>query len=393
MVDSTIRFNLINNKSFHNKLENKIPNGPVDASNSVFDGLSLDLNGKCYYPLFLREPFSFKDFDFCELIDPDHMQQLKDKKAIPLVCMLSELWPLFNPDPASRFSTNPYFNIINHLKDNGIGEEDVVWLTCDKYIRKDPRIKAKFIHFDFFLEQQKVVENNFLPLQEIKHKFISMAQGVARHHRYAMTYQLYNDDLFKHGAISCTNYKNFSYHIKTETTDEYINRLENYNEQTFEEFKNLLPLTIDSKSTQIEVPDWGSNPDPINLHQDGRDESHLFENVFLNLVNETHHPDPTVFITEKTYRSINYCRPFVINGDKGSLQYLKEMGFRTFDKFWDESYDMDDDHTKIIKISKIVEYVCGLDIQELQTLYKEMLPTLEHNYRVLKNYKQWSKLN
>ena len=67
MVDSTIKFNLINNKSFHNKLENKIPNGPVDASNSVFDGLSLDLDGKCYYPLFLREPFSLKDFVVREL--------------------------------------------------------------------------------------------------------------------------------------------------------------------------------------------------------------------------------------------------------------------------------------------------------------------------------------
>jgi hypothetical protein len=40
-----------------------------------------------------------------------------------------------------------------------------------------------------------------------------------------------------------------------------------------------------------------------------------------------------------------------------------------------------------------VEYVCGLDMQELQTLYQEMLPTLEHNYKVLKNYEQWNKLN
>ena len=83
MVDSTIKFNLINNKSFHNKLERKLLDEPVDASNSLFDGLSLDLDGKCYYPLFLREPFSLKDFDFCKLIDPEHLQQLKDKQIIP----------------------------------------------------------------------------------------------------------------------------------------------------------------------------------------------------------------------------------------------------------------------------------------------------------------------
>jgi len=64
--------------------------------NSVFNKLKLDPTGKCYYPFFLREPFSLKDFDFCKLIDPKNLKQLKDKKIIPLVCMLSESWQLFN---------------------------------------------------------------------------------------------------------------------------------------------------------------------------------------------------------------------------------------------------------------------------------------------------------
>ena len=404
----TIKFNLIDNKHFHEKLEglstsvlhhktmkqvHKLLDEPVDASNSVFVELTTESKGKCYYPFFLREPFSLKEVDFCSMIDPGHLQQLKDRETIPLVCMLSESWELFNFEANRIFRNSAYFNIIDQLEKNNIKEEDVVWLTCNKYMRQDPRIKAEFIHFDFFLEQQKVLKNKFLPLTKIKHRYLSMAQGVARHHRYAITYSLFKNNLLQHGAISCTGYKNFTYNRSTETTDEYISKLENFNNLTFATFKNMLPLTIDSKSTQIEVPDWGSDPDPINLHQNGRDESHLFKNVFLNVINETHQPDDTVFITEKTYRSINYCRPFVINGDTGSLQYLKEMGFKTFDEFWDESYDTDDDHTKITKISKIVEYVCGLDIRELQTLYEEMLPTLEHNYTVLKNYDQWSKLN
>jgi hypothetical protein len=378
MVDSTIKFNLINNKLFHKKLENKKSNEPVDASNSVFVKLILDPAGKCYYPFFLREPFSLKDFDFCKLIDPEHLQQLKDREIIPLVCMLSESWPLFNLEPTRIFRNSAYFNIIDQLEKNNIKEEDVVWLTCNKYMTQDPRIKAKFIHFDFFLEQQKVLENKFLRLTEIKHKYLSMAQGVPRHHRYAMTYQLYKNNLLEHGVVSCSAYENFHYNTRPGTTDEYMSKLENFEQTVFDSFKQSLPHTIDNQT---------------NLHQEGNDESHLFENVFVNLVNETHQPDNTVFITEKTYRSINYCRPFVINGDKGSLAYLKEMGFRTFDKFWDESYDMDDDHTKITKISNIVEYICDLDTQELLTLYEEMLPTLEHNYNVLKNYQQWSKLN
>jgi len=379
MVGSTIKFNLINNKLFHKKLENKKSNEPVDASNSVFVKLILDPAGKCYYPFFLREPFSLKDFDFCKLIDPEHLQQLKDREIIPLVCMLSESWPLFNLEPTRIFRNSAYFNIIDQLEKNNIKEEDVVWLTCNKYMTQDPRIKAKFIHFDFFLEQQKVLENKFLRLTEIKHKYLSMAQGVPRHHRYAMTYQLYKNNLLEHGVVSCSAYENFHYNTRPGTTDEYMSKLENFEQTVFDSFKQSLPHTIDNQ---------------INIHQVGNDESHLFENVFVNLVNETHQPDNTVFITEKTYRSINYCRPFIINGDTGSLQYLKEMGFKTFDKCWDESYDTEkNDHEKINKITKIIQHICGLDHARLMTLYESMLPVLEHNYNVLKNYEQWSKLN
>ena len=268
--------------------------------------------------------------------------------------------------------------MINQLEKHGIKEEDVIWLTCDKYHVKDPRIKSTFIHFDFFLEQQKVLDNKFLPLTEIKHKFISMAQGVPRHHRFAMSYTLYKEKLLQHGLSSCPTYKNFTYVTAPNDTDTYMKKLQVFDEDLFDEWKKQLPLVIDGKE---------------NLHQHQQDESHLFENVFLTLVNETHQPDDLVFITEKTYRSINYCRPFVINGDSGSLRYLKEMGFKTFDNYWDESYDTDDDHTKIIKICKIVEHVCSMDVQDLQTLYKDMLPILRHNYNLLKEYEQWNKLN
>ena len=199
---------------------------PVDASSSVFVNLKTEPNGKCYYPFFLREPFSLKNVDFCNLIDPEHLQQLKDREIIPLVCMLSESWKLFNLEPNRIFRNSPYFNIINQLEKHNIREEDVVWLTCNKYHVQDIRIKSTFIHFDFFLEQQKVLGNEFLPLTEIKHKYISMARGVPRHHRFAMTYLLHKNNLLQHGAISCADYENFSYQGRTETTDDYIKKIE-----------------------------------------------------------------------------------------------------------------------------------------------------------------------
>jgi hypothetical protein len=395
MVETSIKFNLIDNREFHKKLENcttsvihyqtmkqiyKILDQPVDASINIFLNLPKNLSNKCYYPFFLREPFSLEKFDFCQFIEPVHLQQLKDKKIIPLICMVSENWELFNFKKDRNFYNSAYFNIINNLKNYGIAEEDVIWLTCNKYHKNDQRIKAKFIHFDFFLEQQKKLKNKFLPLTEIKHKYISLAQGNQRHHRYAITYMLYDSNLLSHGAVSCCDYKNFFYNSYSKiTTDEYMHLIPGFNKNKFNNFKDSLPYNIDGQ---------------INLHQVGNDESHLFENIFLNIVNETHQPDNLIFITEKTYRSINYCRPFVINGDLGSLQYLKEMGFLTFDKFWDESYDKEtSDHKKIAKIIDIIKYICSLDTSQLKILYSNMIPILKHNYNMLKNYQQWHKLN
>ena len=391
MVDNAIKFRLVENLPLHLQLEKLTPAGsePVCASMGVvFQKLEQDPNGKCYYPFFLREPFTWKNIDFCELIEPKHLQQLKNREITPLVVMLSESWTLLQLEPNRIFRNSTYFNVIDQLVKKGIREEDVVWLICNQYQPADPRAKAKFIHADFYLEQQKLIPTEFMPLTDIKNKFLSLARGTPKHHRFAMTYMLYKNDLIKHGKISCREYENFSYMESPENSDEYISRLDGFDSNTFEQFKTMLPLEIGNEPAR---ESWQS---PINLHQDGRDESHLFRNTFLNLVNETHQQDDLVFITEKTYRSINYCRPFVINGDRGSLRYLKDMGFKTFDKFWDESYDEEtSDHARITKLIELVTHITSRSERELLDLFDEMLPVIEHNYKQLKNIKQWSKLD
>lgn len=50
------------------------------------------------------------------------------------------------------------------------------------------------------------------------------------------------------------------------------------------------------------------------------------------------------YLTEKTYKILAQARPFVIYGDTNILQKLKTKGFKTFDKFCDESYDQELNH-------------------------------------------------
>ena len=51
------------------------------------------------------------------------------------------------------------------------------------------------------------------------------------------------------------------------------------------------------------------------------------------------------FLTEKTFKAIKYGQPFVIAGGPGSLQALRNMGYRTFDHVINPSYDTIENNT------------------------------------------------
>lgn len=71
-------------------------------------------------------------------------------------------------------------------------------------------------------------------------------------------------------------------------------------------------------------------------------------------VQETTQP----YLTEKTYKILAQARPFVLYGDTNILQKLKTKGFKTFDKFCDESYDQEPNYD--LRAKKAVQAVHDL---------------------------------
>ena len=47
----------------------------------------------------------------------------------------------------------------------------------------------------------------------------------------------------------------------------------------------------------------------------------------------------SAYFTEKFTKPLYYGQPFILIGFKNSLKFLKEMGFKTYDDIFDESYD------------------------------------------------------
>ena len=57
-----------------------------------------------------------------------------------------------------------------------------------------------------------------------------------------------------------------------------------------------------------------------------------------------------VFLTEKIYKPMAGCQPFMVVGGSGILTYLKSQGFETFDNLFDETYDTETDLGKKLDI-------------------------------------------
>jgi hypothetical protein len=101
----------------------------------------------------------------------------------------------------------------------------------------------------------------------------------------------------------------------------------------------------------------------------------------LYLVTETVATGCRHHLTEKTFKPIAMGMPFIIVGTQGSLEYLRSYGFKTFGDFWDESYDtIADDNQRIAAIAKTLKDLDSLSAAEKASLYRCMVPTIEHNW-------------
>ena len=86
-------------------------------------------------------------------------------------------------------------------------------------------------------------------------------------------------------------------------------------------------------------------------------------------------------LTEKSFKPICLQMPFILVAPQGSLEYLKLYGFRTFDDFWDESYDQEpDDYRRLEKVAELCKKIDSMTAAERTDMYKAMMPIIEHNY-------------
>ena len=94
--------------------------------------------------------------------------------------------------------------------------------------------------------------------------------------------------------------------------------------------------------------------------------STAFSIVAETIVNEENN---YLFITEKTFKPIAFRHPFIIFGQAGILQYLKTLGFETFENMFNESYDLETDITK--RLENIVNQINNFSLEKYDNITLE----------------------
>ena len=197
--------------------------------------------------------------------------------------------------------------------------------------------------------------------QERSKKFTALVRTHKEWRAYTMA-RLWSKGLHEQGYFSYNNQI---------TVDEDVNPIDTSNlgslKHHTEFFLKLAPFHCD-----LLTPDEHADMKyTVGLHH---------SDAYFNFVIESELTGP-VRLTEKVFKAIKNCQPFVIAGAKGSVQQLREMGYRTFDTVVDHSYDSIENPTE--RWEAVCTEMCKIaKSKKTHSMYTDCKDDLIHNQKL-----------
>jgi hypothetical protein len=219
-------------------------------------------------------------------------------------------------------------------------------------------------HFNFFapvlLNHFKSYTNEELLLKEVKLLYINYNRK-PRQHRVDFVKKLQYHQLEKYGIVTLGK-PNVIY-------DKDPN--------------NQLYLTIgENPQDYVESGHWYTGAeDPFGLPHDILSLHRLdyWQHHFLNIIGATEfNVWDDIFVSETQFKPILGLRPFLINGNPRTYQWLESNGFKTFNHYFDW-IDFNNPDTVHDSIIEAIVYLTKLSQVEILNIYNHMLPDLIYN--------------
>jgi len=152
--------------------------------------------------------------------------------------------------------------------------------------------------------------------------------------------------------------------------------------------KDYFPFDNDNNSygivdviSKMHLPKLFPGEDTQKMSSCWLDQFDLCAESLLYHVSETVYFGRREHLTEKTFKPIALGMPFVLTAPSGSLSYLRQYGFKTFDSVWNESYDQEiDDYIRMRKLTELLKKLDSQTEQEKNEMFKKCIPIIEHNW-------------
>ena len=190
-------------------------------------------------------------------------------------------------------------------------------------------------------------------------------------------YSFHNDDPYKRITIAPINEIKESLPLK-------------YNTPAITQWIDNIPYFINN-----EYDDYGEQySDKIykTIHQSN---FHItIETIFNEGIYSFNASNIAPWITEKTYKPIACKKIFLCYGMKGSLEFIRQLGFKTFDGIIDETYDtIDNPEDRRNALVLEIERLSNLNEDETIQLIDSAASIIEYNFIEFERQKEkkWSK--
>ena len=260
---------------------------------------------------------------------------------------------------------------VSSLRVIGVTAHSFLQTANESYI-KEPgeRDMNSQVYFDDstdvnYVSSGEIFEQNLNKNKNRDYLFTMLSRS-AKPDRFINFYNSHRYDVFNKGMVS---YHNFDGVPKSEMLD-------------FFENQSIVP-TLDF----LKFYDEWYHADDISIDNYDINDNLAFNLVsshyldsYIQVVGESFIGNKFVFISEKLWKTIACGSPFFVIGNKHTIDMLQQMGFKTFNKFWDESYDSLDSYwERSKKVFFELNKLSKLSKKELNKLIKDMEETIVHN--------------
>ena len=107
--------------------------------------------------------------------------------------------------------------------------------------------------------------------------------------------------------------------------------------------------------------------------------SHYADTVF-NIITETTCDTNSLNLTEKSFKGIANCHPYLVIGDVNTHTHIKDLGFELYEDLIDYSFDsIDDSEIRLNSALKEVKRIYNIGGNGILEWYKKNIDKIEHN--------------